>query len=236
MCDNTSIIRYADDVTFIHLLRSPVDDGLQLEWNNLVEWSQSTHLPLNFSKCKVMNIVTKKDCTLNPIQSHSGELLQEVDNLTFLGVIFSSNLKWNAHFQNVICRASKRLFVIRNLRRAGCDQQTMLRAYTAFLRPILLYGFPCVCNAPLYLQNRLSVFERRVSRIIGGAIHPTILDIADTTCVRLMEAVCECPNHLLSTIPLRNEGRMTRHSTSVRAPLARTKRFSFSFIRYISII
>jgi hypothetical protein len=233
-CNNTTVIRYADDVTYLHFLRSPADDALQSEWENLVNWSRKTKLPLNHSKCKVMDIITKKHCTLPPIYTSSGELLEQVTSLPFLGVTFSSDLGWNAHFDNVINRASKRIFLMRNLRKSGCSKKVMIRAYVAFIRPILLYAYPCVCNAPLYLKKKLRFFERRVVRIVGSTAVPDILDAADSMCLRLMESIVSAPDHPLGCIAQRNGGRRTRHSSDWRRQFARTKRFSDSFIQYIS--
>lgn len=38
-CPNSSIIKYADDVSILHFLRSSSDDHLQSEWDNIVSWS-----------------------------------------------------------------------------------------------------------------------------------------------------------------------------------------------------
>ena len=61
----------------------------------------------------------------------------------------------------------KRVFLIRNIRRAGCCDSLLLTAYKTYIRSVLLYASPCFCNAPSFFLNRLLRFERRIFRIIG---------------------------------------------------------------------
>ena len=63
-CVNTSIIKYADDVTFLHTLRDASEDSIQEEWSNLMEWSVANNHPINPEKCQVMDIITKKTRSL----------------------------------------------------------------------------------------------------------------------------------------------------------------------------
>ena len=71
-----------------------------------------------------------------------GSVLPSVPSLRFLGVIFSCDLKWNLHFEAIIKKASKRMSILRNLRRAGCPQNLMFSSYVAFIRSLILFGFP----------------------------------------------------------------------------------------------
>ena len=86
VCSNTKMVKYADDVVFLHFLPTPSSDHLQLEWNSLVKWSDDFFLPINFSKCKVMDFVTKKNITLSPVQIHvsPGTNVMSVSYLNFL--------------------------------------------------------------------------------------------------------------------------------------------------------
>lgn len=166
-CRNTFLVKYADDASFIHFVRTSSDDFLQQEWDNLTEWSRRTELPLNVDKCEILNIVTKKNFFPDPVFTLTGVQVKQVDSLSFLGVTFSADLKWNLHFDSVSKKAMRRIFIIRNLRKCRCPPSLMRRTYNALIRSILLYAYPCLCNSPSYLQNRLLRVEKRVSRIIG---------------------------------------------------------------------
>ena len=126
VCANSAVIKYADDVTFLHFVRNVSDDALQCEWDNLESWSRLMMLPLNFQKCKVMDIVTKKNLSLSIIHSSDGLFIQNVDDLSFLGVTFCNNMRWNLHFEKIIKKVCKRFYIL----------------YTIFVDPgVLLISF-----------------------------------------------------------------------------------------------
>ena len=232
VCKNSLVVKYADDITILHFIRSTSEDGLQAEWNNCVKWSFFNKLPLNISKCKILNIVTKKNMTLSSVLSTSGRL-PEVDQLKLLGVTFCSNLKWNYHVQNIVAKASKRIFIIRNLKRAGCPPGLIFRAYVAFIRSVLLYAYPSFCNLSLYLQNLLVNVEKRVLRIIHSELDvPDLLSVADRTCFNLLKGIEESPEHPLRVMFESQHETKTRSSNVFRPPLCKTKRFHNSFVKY----
>ena len=175
--------------------------------------------------------------TCDPIFTSTGETVPHVSSFSFLGVTFSCDLKWNIHFTNVIKKASKRVFIIRNLKRAGCSQPLMERVYVSLIRAVLLYAYPCFCNAPDYLLQRLCRVERRIARIIGEdfTVSPPLLDAANSMCMNLMNSVRQHPEHLLRGLFETSHSRTTRHSKSLRRPFARTKRLSTSFLRFAEL-
>ena len=60
VCQNTKVIEYADDINIMHFIRDASDDQLQVEWNHYEAWSESNRLPLNYSKCEILDIITKR--------------------------------------------------------------------------------------------------------------------------------------------------------------------------------
>lgn len=231
-CRNTSVVKYADDVTFLHFVRCPADDNLQCEWDNLIAWSRHSGLPVNEDKCKIFDVVTKKNIVPCPVMMSNGVQVKQVPSMSFLGVVFSSDLKWNLHFDNVYKKAMRRVFVVRNLRKCDCSPALMTNAYFAFIRSVLLYAFPCVCNAPSFLLRKLLRVEKRVSRIIGESISPTLLEAADVSCKKLLSAISKHPQHPLRDLFLSNSTSRTRSSLHLRRRFTRTERLSSSFIKY----
>jgi len=230
---NSKIVKYADDVNLLHFVRDHHEDRLQEELNNITRWSREVGLPLNSSKSAVMDIVTKSALHLCPITDESGSPFPSVSSLKILGITFSSDLRWDYHFQEVARKASKRVFIIRNLRRSGCPEEAMLRVYQAMIQPLLLYGFPCVCNAPKKLWIFLEKVERRVAKIISDDDSKLIpLSVAgDTQCQRLFERVLRDPDHPLRTLfELRVPTR--RSALTLKKPRCRTARLRNSFIKF----
>ena len=67
-------------------------------------------------KCNMMQLTRKRIKTINAIFSIEGTVLENVDNIKYLGVTISKDLKWNAHVSNVCTIANRNLsFLTRNL-------------------------------------------------------------------------------------------------------------------------
>ena len=233
ICPNSSIVKYADDVSIFHFVRDSSEDRLQAEWDNVVHWSEAMNLPLNFLKCHVIDFVTKRSLSLSPVIMSDNNCLNEVSSMSFLGVTLSNNMKWNAHVDKVVNKAIKRLFLLRNLRRAHCPENLMLMCYFSFIRSVLLHAFPSFCNLPVCLFEKLQRVERRALRIIGCTSHvPPLSEVAYKMCAGLMASVELHAEHLLRKMFTESKPSSTRSSNVLRAPFAKTERFRKSFIRF----
>ena len=229
--ENSQMIKYADDVSLLHFVRKVGDDDLQCEWNNITDWANAVGLSLNLSKSCVMDFVTKRDLCLQPISDSAGNIVPNKDEINLLGISFSSDMRWNTHVDKVVRKSSKRLYIIRNLRRSSYPPHIIFKVYVAFVRSVLLHGFPVFCNAPNYLKNRLSSVENRALKIIGNGYQPSLMTKSNEICFRLLSKVSSNSDHPLrilfeERIPTR------RNPSSLRAPLARTKRYQSSFVIY----
>lgn len=60
VCPNSFAVKHADNVSFLHFIRYSSEDRLQHECNNITGKASSVQLPINYLKCKVLNIVTKE--------------------------------------------------------------------------------------------------------------------------------------------------------------------------------
>ena len=231
---NSSIIKYADDVMILHFIRDHKDDNLQAEWNALVEWSETLSLPINYSKSQVLDIVTKSSLSLSPISVSSTDFLKNVNSIVFLGVVVSGDLKWNLHFDKMLKKAAKRIFILRNLRRSECPQNIMWRVYSSMIRPLLTYAVPSFCNAPAYFFESLLRFERRLCRMMGidPADQPSVIDVINVSCEKLFMQIHDNVNHSMRSMFLPHTYSSSRSVLKLRPPFARTKRFKSSFIRY----
>lgn len=233
---NSTMIKYADDILLLHKFRVPSQDHLQDEWDNIVEWSNCIALPINFSKSIVMDIITKKNVDLKPIFVDNVNMLVNVSSFTYLGVTFSNNFSWNEHIKCIVRRASRKVFMIRNLRRCGSDPYLMLKTYQTFIRPILTYAFASYCNAPAYLLDELIKVERRIFRIMGMKCADELNIIAHATlmCTNLFQVILKEECHPLRDVfQKRPTNSCTRsHGCVLRPPFAKTKRYANSFIKF----
>ena len=215
-------------------MRKLSDDNLQLEWDSLVKWSSEVALPINFGKCKVMDFITKKTLRLLPISISPTENVKSVASLTFLGVTFSNDFRWNNHFDVILKKAVKRISILRNLRISNCSTDLLWKVYESLIRSLFMYASPCFCNAPDYLFKRFLTFERRVCRIANVVpdSRPSINCVLDDMCKRLFNQVVLFFNHPLRALfEVRACGK-TRSTHMFRHPRSSTKRWKNSFIKY----
>ncbi|MEL7309090.1 MAG: reverse transcriptase domain-containing protein [Pseudomonadota bacterium] len=231
--DNSMLIKYADDITLLHSVRSSSDDRLQEEFDNILSWSNEAGLDLNFSKCSNVNFVTRKSLSLNHVFDSTGVPLTICHTVKILGVIFSDDLRWNHHIDYVIRKASKRIFILRNLKRSGCNSLIMLRVYVSLIRSVLLYCYPSFCNAPSYLHETLSRVEKRVFKLVynNHRYNNDMFNAAHNVCNNLFLKIHDCIEHPLRVLfSLREPSRSNR--LCLRPPFAKTKRFHTSFIKF----
>ena len=59
-----------------------------------------------------------------------------------LGVTISSELSWNAHVDEIISKARKRVYMIYQLKRAGINQNDLIRIYVSVIRYVVEYACP----------------------------------------------------------------------------------------------
>ena len=226
VCANSTIIKFADDVTIVHAVRDPVDDELETEWQNILAWSSHIGLPLNVDKCGVMDIISKRSLSLSPIPN-----LASKDFSKILGVIFSNDLTWNRHVEMVVKKANKRFFILRNLKRSGCPTKILIHVYRAMIQSLFIYCFPVFCNLPRYLLEKLNRVEKRAARIIGGDLVPSLSIVLENHCSSLFEKVLKDTQHPLRELFLHRTPTL-RNLCTLRPPRTRTKRFKDSFIRF----
>ena len=232
--ENSTVVKYADDITILHFMRNNEDDNLQSELNNVISWSTAAGLQLNLSKCSVTNFVTKTSLCCSPIVCPNGVALPVSRDVKILGVIFSDDFSWSKHVQSQVKKASKRIFLLRNLKRADCDENVLYNVYTCLIRSVLLFAYPCFCNAPMFLHELLSKVEKRAFRIIfnkKSSDFQCINRAAQTLCENFFQKILNLRDHPLRSLFV-DRVPTTRNPCTLRRPFARTKRFSNSFIKF----
>ena len=133
VCD---INLFADD-TFA-FMSSPTASALQAKIQLAAEviscWFSEWHLTVNITKTVSMVIRSKNmpPCTLS-IRTNDKPVEQRVTN-RHLGVTFSSTLRWAEHIDSIIYNASRKLGVLRRLRRT-LTPAVLLDIYTTCIRP-----------------------------------------------------------------------------------------------------
>ena len=116
-------------------------------------------------KCNMMQLTNKH---LNKIQASytlEGTVLENVDNIKYLGVTITNDLEWNTHISN-ICTKANRTFGFLRRTLFSCPQNVKEAAYKGMVRPILKYGSSVWIPHPDKLQKELEKVQNRAARFV----------------------------------------------------------------------
>jgi hypothetical protein len=117
---------------------------------------------LNPKKCKEIVV-----CPLQHTPDLAPLLLNEVplDRVVshkVLGMTIMDNLKWNKNTNEIISKASKRLHIIRVLKRAGVPSNDLTCIYSSLVWSTLEYCCILWCNSvPEYLCTKIEMIQKR---------------------------------------------------------------------------
>ena len=92
---------------------------------------------------------------------------EQVNTAKILGVTIRQDLKWNDHIDNITAKAAKRLYLLRELKRAGVSCNDLVLFYCSSIRSVLEYA--CMLfhrSLPRYLSEDLERIQKRAMGII----------------------------------------------------------------------
>ena len=125
-------------------------------------------------KCKdmVINFLKYQPTVITPIQLN-GIVIDRVSSYKLLGVIIPNDLFWNEHCDSIHKRATKRLFVLRTLKRVGLGTNDLVLVYCSIVRSIVEYASPVWAAIPLYLDELIESVQRKALKMIFGRVDYT---------------------------------------------------------------
>ena len=97
-----------------------------------------------------------------------------MDHVKLLGVTITNNLLWNIHVSEVVKKASKRLYFLRQLKRAYVQKDDLLRFYISCIRSFGYYAAPVFhASLPQFLIDDLERVQKRAISIISPPLPAT---------------------------------------------------------------
>ena len=121
--------KYVDDTTISESLAKHETSNLQSLVDDISNWCCINKMKLNSSKCKEFFICYwKKDVPNFPPIKIQDQPVERVGVYKSLGVLLNNELKWNEHVHYITTKASKRLYMLRTLKKANADHGTLLKA------------------------------------------------------------------------------------------------------------
>lgn len=156
---------FADDCVIYREIKDSDDHkALNSSLEKIAHWCEEWQMSINLTKTVCMT-VTRKKAPSEFTYTINNTPLQRVTLQKYLGVTLTSDLRWEAHINNVTAAALRKLIFLRR-RLPLAPTQTRLLTYTTFVRPILEYA-----NTVWFLQYathiaRLERVQRKAVRFI----------------------------------------------------------------------
>ena len=233
---SVGVVKYADDVTLIVPVYKKDSDSLELiksEVDHFKSWCCDNKMTINENKTKVLNI--NFSCT--PIQPVPD--FENVICVKILGLLFNCKLSWSNHVDYVISRVSKRLYVLRILKRILSHDQLIV-VFNSIIRSIIEYASPVFINVGDMLDLKLKALCKRAFRIIHGfdvrrCSKCCMLDVSDrrqTLALRLFRQALLNSNHVLHNLLPKTSHRSQR----LVLPHVRTSRRINGFVFACSLL
>lgn len=123
-------------------------------------------MTLNPTKCKDVVISTlKSQEDLQPLLSNNLPL-ETVSCHKGLGLILWDTLKWMENTNEIITKTSKRLHILRVLKRAGVPSTDLICVYNTLVRSVLEYSSVVwATSLPRSLVDQIQRIQKRTMRI-----------------------------------------------------------------------
>ena len=167
--DIDSEIRLFADYCVCYLEIKGTEDivKLQEDIDRLGSWARKWGMRFQLIKCNIMQITRKRIKKINASYNLEGTVLDNVENIKYLGVTITNDLKWNTHVSNICTKANRTLgFLRRNL--SACPQDVKESAYKGLVRPVLEYGSSVWDPSSILLQEELEKVQKRAARFVTG--------------------------------------------------------------------
>ena len=140
---------------------------LQKDIDQLGCWARKLGIRFQPVKCNMMQITRKRFKTIHASYTLEGTVLENVENIKYLGVTITNDLRWNTHVSNVCTKANRTLGFLRgNL--YACPQEVKEAAYKGLVRPVLEYSGSVWDTSGVGLQNELEKVQNRMARFVTG--------------------------------------------------------------------
>ena len=172
-----------------------------------------------------------------------------VKSTKILGVTIRNDLKWIDHVEELTMKASRRIYLLKQLKRAGIDRKSLILFYCACIRSVLEYARQAFhTNLPAYLSDQIERVQKRVLRILFPEVWyskaledaglKTLFHRREELCSSLFKQVVKSDQHKLAgLLPVHNDSEgynfRSRHMFSI--PNVKTMRFRNTSIMHFAI-
>ena len=159
---------FADDSVCYREIKEEEDTmKLHCDIDRLGSWARKWGMRFQHVRCNMMQLARKRFKKIHASYTLEGTDLENVESIKYLGVIITSDLRWNTHVSNVCTKANRTLgFLRRNV--YSCPQEVKEAAYKGLVHPVLDFGSLVWDTPGVVLQEELDSVQKRAARFLTG--------------------------------------------------------------------
>ena len=223
--------------------------NLQGDLDDFLEWSVTNQLKLNPTKCQALQIYFMHDPPPHPDFKIGQSVLGFVSPAKVSRVWLQNDLKLDTQVNYMNKNASKRLFMLRSLKRFGFNKSELVTVYKGYIRPLLesnILMFFWHLSLTSNQTHQLERVQKRALRIILGTdyiSYANVLDVCDVDrlsarreqhSLQFAQHLPKCSRTSKLLPPCRGEihGRQLRNNAKLTQPRARSNGYACSPIPY----
>ena len=239
--------KYVDDLTLGEIVcaKSNANSQLQTDLDNLGAWCAENDMLPKPEKCHMMHICNLRNEPVIPNFVLNNERINTTDNMKLLGVTMQSNLNWDTQVNQMISKASKRMYMLYVLKRFRASAEDLTSVFRMYVRPILEYASPLWHSSLTKQQSdQLELIQKRACRIILGTVYGSYAEALEQlelcSLVKRREdllrgfgqSIQKSERHraMLPASRHARHGRNLRNANKLDAPKCRTTRYRKSTI------
>lgn len=237
-------IKYVDDSNFWESCKwDGSDSRLQESADQASLWIDDNHMGANIEKTHEAAIYFgRRNLQLEPLKI-AGKEIDRVSLFKLLGVHFNDKLTWHDHVEYMCSKASRRLYFLYLLKKAGRPPMDILDVYTSVVRSVLEYAVE-LWHPGLTKQqsDEIEHIQHRALNIIYPDLKSTdatnvsglesLCDRRESRCRTLFQQMCNSSHSLHHLLPAPRVSEKTRSKMLYSLPKVRTNRFKNSPINY----
>lgn len=225
---NNLLIKFADDITVTVPVRNGKDSASS-EVNNIKDWGKKNYMSLNLTKTWEMVIHGKTSKPKpQPLQD-----IKRKESLKLLGITFQNKpTSWNIHIDNMLSKASSRLYIIRNCKAYRYPPEQLSKLFDSLILSIFTYGIQ-VWGAAYHRKDRERIdrFFKRAARFGYTKRKITISELISQHDNKLFKQISSNKQHILKDLLPEKRTRPLRNRThNFILPCVKTERFKQCFI------
>ena len=138
---------------------------IQRDSDRLGNWARKWGMRFQPVKCNMMQLTRKHSNKIQTSYTLEGTVFENVDNIKYLGVTITNDLKWNTHISNICIKANRSLVFLRRTL-FSCPQDVKEVAYKGMVRAILVIGSSVWDPYTDKLQEELEKVQNRAARFV----------------------------------------------------------------------